>query len=303
MWGFLATWTYQSRGHVRHSTRLRWLTTSSLGLALVCNAIACVSSSSAAEDGSSGITTPRAFRPFDPDAPSCRQPPGLTKVLAFAQENDRAFLKGVDYGLALAAKNRGLKYQLARADSDPAKQIAQVQGFFTSRVGAVIAAPADPISLSPALQKIIWAGGYVGTVVPPPATTILNAPQYLTGKVLGDSAAAYIRDHLGGKADVVLLTQDSLEFLAPRFVAIRDSLNQLPGVNVIADISPNPVNEEGGRSTMNTILEAHANVDVVLGADTVVLGALKALRAAGKARPDQYIGGIDGEPEAVSTLR
>ena len=54
---------------------------------------------------------------------------------------------------------------------------------------------------------------------------------------------------------------------------------------------------------MSTILQAHPDVDVVLGADTVVLGALAALQAAGKARPDQFLGGIDGEPEAVSEIK
>ena len=67
--------------------------------------------------------------------------------------------------------------------------------------------------MSHSLQEIIWAGAYVGTIVPPPATSLLNAPQYLTGKVLTDAAAAYIKDHLGGKANVVLLTQDRSNFL------------------------------------------------------------------------------------------
>src|SRR4030095_13838373 len=42
---------------------------------------------------------------------------------------------------------------------------------------------------------------------------------------------------------------------------------------------------------------------VVLGADTVVLGALAALREAGKARADQFLGGIDGEQEAVVEIK
>ncbi len=100
-----------------------------------------------------------------------------------------------------------------------------------------------------------------------------------------------------------MLTQDQIEFLAPRFAAMRDGLKGLPGVTIVADITPNPVNKEGGFATMNTILQAHPDVDVVLGADTVVLGALAALEAAGKARPDQFLGGIDGEPEAVSEIK
>jgi len=54
---------------------------------------------------------------------------------------------------------------------------------------------------------------------------------------------------------------------------------------------------------MSTILQANPDVDVVLGADTVVLGALAALEASGKARADQFLGGIDGEPEAVAQLK
>ncbi len=181
--------------------------------------------------------------------------------------------------------------------------IEQVQALRAAKVGAVVAAPVDPASLARSLQQIIWDGGYVGTVVPPPAVELLNAPQYLTGKVLGDAAAGYIRARLGGKARVVLLTHDSLQFLAPRFVAMRDALKDMPGVTIVADISPTTVNKEGGLATMRTILLAQPTVDVVLGADTVVLGALAALREAGKARPDQFLGGIDGEPEAVDEIK
>jgi len=147
------------------------------------------------------------------------------------------------------------------------------------------------------------AGGYVGIVVLPPATSLLNAPQYLTGKVLGDAAAAYIKEKLQGQAKVVLLTHDSLQFLAPRFVAMRDSLKDIPGITIVADISPLTVDKAGGATMMRTILLADPDIDVVLGADTVVLGALSALREAGKARPNQFLGGIDGEPEAVAEIK
>src|SRR6185369_13583140 len=98
-------------------------------------------------------------------------------------------------------------------------------------------------------------------------------------------------------------THDNLQFLAPRFAAMRDSLKDMPGVTIVADISPLTVNEEGGAAMMRTILLANPTVDVVLGADTVVLGALAALRQAGKARPDQFLGGIDGEPKAVAEIK
>jgi ribose transport system substrate-binding protein len=285
------------------SKGLRWgLAPGRMAIALLV-ALLCAAPAVHAADGGPGIVDPVVLPEFNPDAAPCTVPPGLERVLWFVQDNRRKFIEGVGYGLEAAARDRSLEYREVSADNDVAAQIAAVNGLVASHAGAVVTAPVDPQALAPALQQQMWSGGYVGTVVPPPATTILNAPQYLTGQVLGEAAVDYIRDHLGGKADVVLLTQDSMQFLAPRFVAIRDALRTLPGVNVIADISPNPVNEEGGYATMQLVLEAHANVDVVLGADTVVLGALRALREAGKDRPDMYLGGIDGEPDAVAEIK
>ena len=158
------------------------------------------------EDGPSGITRPQVLEPFKPDAPGCHKPKGFKKARAFAQDNQRQFMEGVSYGLSMAAKDRDLTYQVLLANSDATKQIEQLQQLRAAKIAAVVAAPVDPPSLAHSLQELIWSGVYVGTVVPPPAITLLNAPQYLTGKTLGDAAAAYIKDHFAGRADVVLLT-------------------------------------------------------------------------------------------------
>jgi ribose transport system substrate-binding protein len=250
-----------------------------------------------------GITTPQVLPAFNPNAPACSVPTGLGKSLGFAKDNEREFIEGIAYGLARATEARALSFTERSANNDPVQQAADIDVFRSENTGAVITAPVDAFSLAPHVQEVIWDGGYVASIVPPPATTILNAPQYLTGKTLADEAVAYIRDELGGSANVVLLTHDSLQFLAPRFTAMRDALKDMPGVRIVADISPVSVNEDGGYATMKLILAANAQVDVVLGADTVVLGALRALREAGKVRPDMFLGGIDGEPQAVAEIK
>ncbi|MBC7736217.1 MAG: sugar ABC transporter substrate-binding protein [Candidatus Saccharibacteria bacterium] len=253
-------------------------------------------------DGVAGVTTPVALAPFDAKAPSCTKPPGLNRILGFAEDNTRDFMMGVASGLTRAAADRGLIYQRLLADNDPVLMARQIRDFAVAKVGAVVVAPIDAAQSASALQQVIRGGAFVGAIVPPPATTILNAPQYLTGKLLGDAAAAYIDTQLHGHANVVLLTHDGLEFLVPRFAAIRDALRKLPGVTIVADISPGTVDRAGGAATMRTILLAEPQIDVVLGADTVVLGALDAMRSAGKARPDQYFGGIDGEADALAEI-
>jgi ribose transport system substrate-binding protein len=256
-----------------------------------------------AQDGPQGLIAPILLPPHDAAATTCRPPVGLKRRLVFLQDNEREFMQGVSAGLAAAAKDRGLDYRAALANNDALRMIQDARKALLEKVGAVMVAPIDPRSMSRPLQELIWSGAYVGAVVPPPATTILNAPQYLTGKEIGDAAVDYIEKRLDGRARVVLLTHDSNQFLAPRFVAMRDALARLPGVKVVADVSPATVNREGGFAMMQTILQAHPTVDAVLGADTVVLGALDALRQAGKARDDQFLGGIDGEPAAVAEIK
>jgi ribose transport system substrate-binding protein len=251
----------------------------------------------------SGLTKPVVLPAFDPARPACTKPKGLRRELVFVQDNEREFVQGIGRGLSQAAAERELAYRVLRSDNDAALMVSQVDSLHASKTGSIVVAPIDPPSLSPSLTKVIGSGAYVGAVVPPPAITILNAPQYETGKVLAEAAAAYIRSRLGGKAKVVLLTHDNLQFLAPRFTAMRDTLRQLPGVTIVADISPTTVDKAGGYRTMKTILLAQPNIDVVLGADTVVLGALDALREAGKARSTQFLGGIDGERDAVAELK
>lgn len=255
--------------------------------------------------GSPGLTQPIILPAFNPKATPCTSPPGLSRSLDYVQENERDFLEGVNHGLTLAAKDRGLAYHRIVVTNDVATAIQQIQEFKKNGKGALIATSSDPAAVSSSLQQVIWSGAYVGTIVPPPATLLLNAPQYATGKVLTDAAIAYIKTELHGKANVVLLTQDTMQFLAPRFEAMRDGLSALPDAAIIADIAPNPVSKEGGFATMNIILLANpeSDIDVVLGGDAVVLGALEALRAAGKARPNQFLGGIDGEADAVAEIK
>lgn len=266
-------------------------------------ALMAMASPLAANAQGAGLTRPVVLPAFNAAGPACAKPRGLRRELVFVQDNNREFVQGIGRGLTIAAAERGLTYRVLRSDNDAALMVRQVNGLYAHKTGSIVVAPIDPPSLSPSLKRMIGSGAYVGAIVPPPATTILNAPQYLTGKVLGDAAAAYIRTRLGGKAKVVLLTHDNLQFLAPRFTAMRDSLRKLPGVTIVADISPATIDKAGGYRTMKTVLIAQPNIDVVLGADTVVLGALDALREVGKARPNQFLGGIDGERQAVAELK
>ena len=49
--------------------------------------------------------------------------PVCRKALTFAQDNERKFMQGVARGLELAAKDRGLTYEIDQANNDPVVMI------------------------------------------------------------------------------------------------------------------------------------------------------------------------------------
>src|SRR5262249_38545529 len=92
----------------------------------------------AALDGPRGITAPTAFPPFAASDEPCARPEGLKPTLAFAQDNQREFMVGVDHGLARAAADRAIPYQAVLADNDPARQAEQLRSLREAGIGSVV---------------------------------------------------------------------------------------------------------------------------------------------------------------------
>ncbi|HET6449413.1 MAG TPA: sugar ABC transporter substrate-binding protein [Conexibacter sp.] len=268
---------------------------------------ACGSSDGGTSTGASGpvgggITRPVDLAAYQPSDKAGTKP-DLPKRLALAMDNDREFAQSIKHGLEVATKERGIEFVSANANGDSAKNVQQLQQFLAQGVGALWVNPIDPAAQGPVMKQALDRGIAVLGVLMPPSTLQMNANQYTVGKALGDDAARYIEDQLGGKANVVILNQDSIEPVRPRFRAIRDALKTVPGAKIVADIEPSQTQKDSAFSTMNTILQKNPQVDVVLGADSVVLGAYAALRAAHKDTPQQYLGGVDGEPEALADIK
>lgn len=247
------------------------------------------------------ITKPVELKPFKPGPAGAK--PDLPKRLAWAMHTDVEFAQAMTVGLKAAAEDNGVEFISANAGGDSAKNVQQIQQFMAQGIGALAMAPVDPAAQAPLMKEAIDKGIAVLNIGHPPATHQVNADQYAVGRALGEDAARYITTELGGKADVVILNQDKVEPVRPRFAAIRDALKKVPGATIVADTEPTPGDKDGAFKTMNTILQKHPDVDVVLGADAVVLGALAALEAANKDTPRQYVGGVDGVPEALANIR
>ncbi|GII63855.1 hypothetical protein Skr01_39400 [Sphaerisporangium krabiense] len=250
-----------------------------------------------------GITEKKELAPFQFGGPAGEKP-GIPKRIAWANTSDAEFFLQITRSIELAATARGLEFVTAIANDDSAKNVEQIETFLQRGIGALCIQPLDANAQAPLMKRAIEAGAAVMSLVTPPSTSQAVADQYKVGNTQGLAAAKYITEKLGGKAKAVYFNIDTIEVLKARHQGVLDGLKSAgSGVKIVSDVQPSALTQDGGFKAMNTILQAHPDVNVVVGGDTHCLGALSALKAAGKDRPEMYLSGIDGDEQALAEIR
>jgi ribose transport system substrate-binding protein len=130
------------------------------------------------------------------------------------------------------------------------------------------------------------------------------ASQYQIGFDQGKAAADYVAAHLGGTAQALYFNLDTASpQLKLRHGGVLDGLKTAPGIDVVSDLTVAEISTESGSSTMLAALQAHPDITVVLGGDTVVVGAYKALRESGKLKDEMFLSGVDGDSAALALVK
>lgn len=261
------------------------------------------SSLAAGSDVGPGIPAPDDLKPFV-FGENTGSAPDLPKRIAWANTSDAEFFMAITNSIEQAATERGLEFITAIANDDSAKNIEQIDTFLQRGIGALAIQPLDANAQAPLMKQAIDQGAAVLSLVTPPSTSQAIADQYKVGNTQGLAAAKYITENLGGNAKVVYFNTDTIEVLKARNQgAIDGVMTAGPGVEIVANIQPPAITQEGGFEAMNTILQQHPDVNVILGGDTYVLGALSALEAAGAVKDDMYLSGIDGDAQALAEVQ
>lgn len=230
--------------------------------------------------------------------------PDLPRRAAFANLGDAEVFAIWGDNMEAAAAAAGVEYITASAGFDPATNVEQMETFLASGVGAMFVVDLDVAAQRPVIDEAMDSGVAVFTVNFGPSTCQMLADQYATGQRAAEWLVDYVNENLGGTANILLFNFDNKEGLVPRSTAVRDVIEAAgPGFKIVVDQLGDPQTQEFGFEVMNTVLQSNPEVNVVIGADTFVLGALSALQAAGKDDPSQYLlVGMDGEQQAIDTV-
>ena len=188
-------------------------------------------------------------------------------------------------------------------ESNVNKQISQIENFVSSGVDVLIVHPADPAGVEDALREarskgikvLAWDDNLENADM---AWLIDNRK---LGNVIGEQAAKWINEKLGGKAEVAILNYPQLPILLERGNGIKEAITKgAPNAKIVAETSA--INPAEGITKMETVFQSNPNVKVIgcIGAGGSV-GANEAAKAAGKITDDFGIFAADAtQPELLA---
>jgi ribose transport system substrate-binding protein len=278
---------------------LRWATAGAAGLALPRFLTGC-----GEEEFEPAVLDPDTLAPFD-STREAGAATGLPPRIAWASTADSEFFLAFGRGMEMAATERGLEYLTATSGNDPSKHVDHMNGFLDRGIGALAMQPLSPDADSLVLQRAIDKGICTQGIITAPSTLQVVASQYQIGYDQGKAAADYIRTQLGGEAQVLYFNLDSASpQLRLRHDGVLDGLaTGGAGVQVVGDLTVADISTTSGYNTMMSALQTHSDIKVVLGGDTIVVGAHKALQESGKLSDDMFLSGVDGDSEALELLK
>jgi inositol transport system substrate-binding protein len=188
-------------------------------------------------------------------------------------------------------------------EGKPDKQADQLDSFIGQGVDAVIISPVDADALAPAVKAVSDAGIPIITCS---ADVSGNQGQIWVGSENengGFIEAQYVAEKLGGKGNIAILRGPLGAFAEQgRFRGYEQALAAYPDIKIVFDQTGNWQREQA-MTLVENWLSTGIKIDAVLCQnDGMALGALEAVKAAGK-KGEIIITGIDAIQDALDSIK
>lgn len=246
------------------------------------------------------------FKPFDSAAAACSAL-SLPKSVAYFVPEANEYYAQLGEAMGKGVTDHGGVWKgLIISDSDPVKNIDQMNQAMQAGIGAMLIQPQDAAAQAAVIQKAIDAGIYVFLSGAPTITQGM-ALQYNLGYDQAVGAVEWIKANLGGKAKVAVFQGNHVEVLIPRGQGTLDGLKTGgPDIEVVVEQEWDKQTSEEGFALASTIYQAHPDVNVWIGPDDTVLGVDAFLKSKGldPAKDKILASGLNGTPtgqEAVAS--
>lgn len=224
---------------------------------------------------------------------------------------DDNFLTVLRNGMMEQAKGMdGVELQVEDAQNDVAKQQSQIQNFIASKVDAIIVNPVDTDATA-AMSKLA-ADAKIPLVYvnrqPVNVDSLPDGQAFVASDetVAGTLEAKEVCRLLGGKGNAVIMMGElSNQAARMRTQSAKDVLktDECKGISVVEEQTANWQRTQGSDLVTNWLSSGIEFNAVIANNDEMAIGALQALKAAGKDMKGYVVAGVDATQDALAAMQ
>lgn len=192
------------------------------------------------------------------------------------------------------------------AGGDGVKQVLQAEALLTQNFKGAYIANIQPQGWNEWGKKARAKGiTTIGvTAFFPSLTSFQRVDNPDAGRKLAAAAAAWFKQKHGGKGEWALFELTSIPALTDRTKSMESAMKTFaPGVKLVGKAEA--ATQETGAKAAASLLQAHPNLNAILCfSDDGMLGALQAVKEAGRDNPDDFwLGGVDVVEQTQKELK
>lgn len=217
--------------------------------------------------------------------------------------DDNPFYIAMLKGIEARAKEKGWTVKVVSAQNDVARQINGVQDLIAAGVKGILISPIDAVATGPAYEAAHKAGIPIISVARGSASKYQTLHVAMDEVQIGREIAEWSAKKLGGKGEVALLRGPAgaatFDNLAKGY---KETMAKYPNIKIVYE-HDNKLSREEGLKLAEDAIVAHPNLALIYGAnDDVALGAMQAVKAAGKTGKI-IVTGMNGVPPALKAVK
>jgi inositol transport system substrate-binding protein len=230
--------------------------------------------------------------------------------VGLAMANQDTFLAYMSDALFAHGKKVGANVQMEVAGDDVGKQLSQIQNFIAQKVEAIIVNPVDT-DVTPRITKLVTAAKIPLIYVNRRPADFEKLPAGVAWvasdeKVSGTLQTQEVCRVMKGKGNIVVLMGElSNEAARTRTKDIENVLatKECSGIKILDKREGKWQRTAGNDITTNWLSNGMKFDAIIANNDEMAIGAIQALKAAKKWRPDFMVAGIDATPDALASMK
>ncbi|MDB6105322.1 MAG: periplasmic binding protein/LacI transcriptional regulator [Gammaproteobacteria bacterium] len=230
--------------------------------------------------------------------------------VGLAMANQDTFLAYMSDALRAQAKKVGANVQMEVAGDDVGKQLSQIQNFIAQKVEAIIVNPVDT-DVTPRITKLVTAANIPLIYVNRRPADFEKLPAGVAWVASDENVSGTLQTQevcriMKGKGNIVVLMGElSNEAARTRTKDIENVLatKECAGIKILDKREGKWQRTAGNDITTNWVANGVKFDAIISNNDEMAIGAIQALKAARKWRPDFLVAGIDATPDALASMK